>query len=174
MLYNDCIKKGINDTTWIDNFCVSCLDGLGYNKRVCTEKMLNALTKYTRSITYLIDRYTSRTAEIYINNRVGYALVIVDTKYNKEVRIYDIKKEIEAEYNRLLDQLLNDRRYKKVVVIDEILAAYKELYKAEAEDYNYINLNLENNKTNSLLINKAIDTMSLIEKIEDLEDQYNV
>ena len=174
MRYNNCIKRGIKDTSWIDNFCISCLDGKETAERVCTEKMLYALTKYTRTVTYLIDRFTTRTAQLYINNATGYALVIVDTKYNKKVRVYDIKKAIETEYNRLLEKLLNDKHYKKAVATTEILEAYKELYKAEADNYNYIHLNLENNKVNKSIVNDLVNTISLIDKIDDLEDKYDL
>lgn len=174
MKYNDCIKKGVKDTAWIDNFCASCLNENSYNERVCTEKMLVALTKYTRSIAYLVARFTARIAEIYINNKAGYAVVIVDVKYGKKVRVYDIKKEVEAEYNRLLEELLNDRHYKKAVAISEILEAYKELYKIEAANYNYIHLNLENNKTNERLINDSVDTISILRKIDSLEEEYGI
>ena len=174
MRYNNCIKKGIKDTTWIDDFCMSCLEGEETDERVCTEKMLYALTKYTRTVTYLIDRFTTRIAELYINNATGYALVIVDTKYNKKVRIYDIKKCVESEYNRSLNELLNDKHYKKDVEIEEVLNCYKEIFKIESENYNYLHINLENNKTNGKIANDLISTLSVLKKLEDLEDKYDL
>ena len=184
MRYNNIIKRGIKDTTWLDNFLKEKLNGNMCVTINASEKMYyNIFRKYGRILKSYIYKYGLGEYEILAFQDDNYMFTMhpdywtgIKGKYSYyfKIDIVDIKKSIDYQYNERMKNI--DKRI-KTKVSNEIYELYKKVIRLDVEVNFDLGYNLVTNNTtykrlkkDNSEIEKEIEKLwNKIDKLEELE-----
>jgi hypothetical protein len=126
MLIKPIVKRGVKETSWLDGFVKSRLNGNATHEAICTEKMEYALSKYCRKLDYHTSSKFSIDTGLFFNNGI-YSIAVISRGYKKVLLITDIEKQITANIERRIrDFSITEKKASK-----EEKNAYAEYFKLD-------------------------------------------
>lgn len=173
----DIIKRGVKDTTWLDNFIKSNLKENNITKiNYCTEKMLYAISKTARYLSYYITKNTTRSGLFYYNSRTNLALEqIEDVNGRKFIYCYNVEKFVNDKCKNRVQDFLKELKEDSLLekATKEEVEKIKELITLDTkENENVFSANFTKTETTKIYKELTNDFILKENKIEiDLEDR---
>lgn len=99
MIIKQIVKRGVKDTTWLDGFVKSRLNGNARHESICTDKMIYALSKYCRKLDFHTSSKFNIESGLFFNDEV-YSIAVISRGFKKVLIITDIQKQINENINR--------------------------------------------------------------------------